>query len=142
MAKAVFPVCIEEETMANFKIITNNPMAAAKYSQPAVFLNTNPQGIFIACRDAVHQGCVLISHPLSGSIKPNESPYKSIVISDKKTGLDHESLQIIESALNVVKKLRVKNIRYSADALNDFQVIDLDLLDSAIFDLPSGYHLN
>ena len=31
-------------------------------------------------RDLIHKGYILLTHPLSGSIKPNETPYKSIAV--------------------------------------------------------------
>jgi len=128
--------------MANFKIITNNPMALDKYSEWAEYCQTSVEGVFTACRDAVHQGAVLICHPLSGSVKPNVNPYKSVVISDGKPRTDFDSLRLIESALETLKKLRpAQSMRYSDSVLEDFQVIDLDLLDSAMTSLPPEYHI-
>lgn len=125
---------------ANFQILTNNPLAAEKYPGVCRFCSTNVEGIFIAARDVIHQGARLINHPLSGSIKPNESPFKSLVLSLGNGVLDLESVQLIEGAEAVLKKLPVKNRAYSPQVMEDFQVIDLDLLDSAIKALPSPYH--
>ena len=126
--------------MANFLILTNNPSVADKYPDSIRFCDITVSGIFTAARDAVHAGARLISHPLAGSLKPNESPYKSIVLSTPQAGLDFDSLQLIEGAIAVLKKLPDKNRVYGEQVLDDFRVIDLDLMNSAMMALPAEYH--
>lgn len=126
--------------MANFYILTNNPLVSDKYPELTAFEDAQVAGIFLKARDAVHKGAVLINHPLSGSVKPNESPYKSLVLSHSKADLDVDSLQVIEASKAVLDKLPVKERKYSRQVLDDFMVIDLDLLDSAILALPVEYH--
>lgn len=126
--------------MANFYIITNNPMVSSKYPGVSTLHDKNVEGMFITARDAIHRGAVLINHPLSGSVKPNESPYKSLVLSNDKPGLDMQSLQLIEGALAVLHKLPKKNRSYDERVLDDFMVIDLDLLDSAMQALPAEFY--
>ena len=129
--------------MADFKIITNNPMVSAEYPGLAEYYDRPVEFIFITCRNAVHKGAVLINHPLSGSIQPNMCPYKSIVISDAKPQIDLMSIQLIEGALAMLKNSSVKkSITYNNSDLEDFQVIDLDLLNSSLIALPSGFLLN
>ena len=125
---------------ANFHILTNNPLVCEKYPKLALKLECGVEGVFLAGRDEIHLGAVAINHPLSGSIKPNESPYKSLVLSTRRGPLDEYSLTVIESALDVLRKMPVRNIDFPAAVLEDFQVIDLDLLDSAIARLPAQYH--
>jgi len=88
--------------------------------------------IFEAVRNAVHKGAKLVSHPLSGSIKPGESPYKSVAISKETGTLDYKSLQIIEDAIAVLKRLSGRNRQYEESVLADFRVIDLDLIKAAV----------
>lgn len=126
--------------MANVYILTNNPLAAKTYPDISVLQSLTVEEIFTAARDRIHKGAVLINHPLSGSVKPNESPYKSLVLSDKGEVLDFDSLSLIEGALAVLRKMPVKNRRYSQQVLDDFMVIDLDLLHSAIEALPAEYY--
>ena len=115
---------------------SNNPDVAREFPSSCKYLETDVMGIFNAVRDAVHTGARLISHPLSGSVKPNESPYKSVVVDVVKEPLDFKSLQIIEDAITTLKKLPLKNREYSGQVLEDFRVIDLDLIMSAF---PKGY---
>jgi hypothetical protein len=127
--------------MANFTILTNNPLTAEKYPTVSVFHDTTVEDIFKAARDSIHMGALILGHPLSGSVKPNESPFKSLVLSRPGDELDMQSLQLIEGALAVLYKLGIKNRAYPERAMEDFKVIDLDLLDSAIKGLPPQYHL-
>ena len=118
-----------QDAVNKIAILTNNPDVAAKYPKIACFLDVDVGGIFQAVRDAVHKGAWLVSHPLSGSIKPGESPYKSVAISANIGGLSHKSLQIIEDAIAVYKRLPSHNHRcYHESILADFRIIDLDII--------------
>lgn len=85
-------------------------------------------------RDRVHEGHELLTHPLSGSVKPNETPFKSIMISHKKDVLDFNSLKIIEDSIETFKKFR--SVRptpnWPKQVLEDFMLIDLSLIENAI----------
>lgn len=118
--------------MPNTIIITNNPAVVESYPNLSQYYNVNVHGIFLTVRDEIHKGVQLISHPLSGSIKPWETPYKSVVISAIKGKLDFKSLQIIEDAINVLKRSKQIKHNYSKKILDDFSIIDLDLVNSAL----------
>ncbi len=130
----------ELRRMANFYILSNNPLALAKYPALSRGVDAGVEGVYLAGRDAVHLGAVLINHPLAGSVKPNESPYRSLVLSARKGPVEERSLELIEGALAVLKKLGKKERSYPEKVLEDFRVIDLDLLDSAVQALPAEYH--
>ncbi len=126
--------------MVNYEILTNNPQVAATYPKASAFLEGTVAQVFRRARDRVHHGAVLISHPLAGSVKPNESPYKSVLVSSGEGPVDMGSLALIEGAAEVLRKLGEKPRRYTPAMLEDYQVIDLDLVHSAMSALPSGYH--
>lgn len=125
---------------ANFRIVTNNPAVEEAFPGVTERFDVNVEGIFKLSRDAIHFGAKLINHPLSGSIKPNESPYKSLVLSTKPAALHEDSLALIEGAMQVLYKLGIKRRNYPERAIEDFRIIDLDLIQSAIQALPSEYH--
>lgn len=112
-------------------IITNNPDVAAAYPEISRYYKGGVLVVFIALRDMIHQGARLISHPLSGSVKPNESPYKSVAIAGGSS-LDFKSLRMIEDAFAVLKKLPSKDHSYNKETLADFRLIDLELIKGAI----------
>lgn len=117
-------------------IITNNPQVAARYPDAAQYREASVSDIFLAVRDAVHLGATLISHPLAGSVKPNENPYRSVAIAPRRGPVDPRSLALAEGAIETLRKLGRKERAYDARALEDFQVIDLDLMHSAMQALP------
>ena len=127
--------------MGNIRIVSNNPQVAAKYPQHTGVIKGGVADVYNAARNQIHQGAVLINHPLAGSIKPNQSPYRSLVVSTDSNGVvDFDSLSLIENALITLRKLPVLNYIHSEDVLADFQVIDLDLLEAAIEALPAKYY--
>ncbi len=125
---------------SNFTMITNNPMVAEKYPTVTDYFACSLCDILVKGRDAIHLGSRLINHPLYGSIKPTETPYRTLMLSDQRGNLDMMSLRLIEGSFDVLRKLPKKDIAYTESMLEDFQVVDLDLIDSAIRALPADYH--
>lgn len=86
-----------------------------------------------SARDLVHKGSKLVTHPLMGSIKPNETPYRSIVL-EQGTVLDIESLTIIESSIAATEKFQRDNKVpcWNESVLEDFRFVDMRLFESAL----------
>ena len=125
---------IEKKMAVSFIIMTNNPLVRDRYRgqysveyQDGVYMD-----LLVRVRDKVHVGHKLLTHPLSGSVKPNETPYKSVMISQKRGTMDLESLSIIEEAIVACRKFPVKYDGLPQRVLEDFQLVDLTLIDSAI----------
>jgi len=81
----------------------------------------------------IHKNWTLVTHPLAGSIKPAQNPYRSVVLV-RSAGLDFYSLKTIENAILKYEQF-IKNHRereYSSKIKKDYQVIDLSLLNSAL----------
>lgn len=118
--------------MKEVRIVSNNPMVVFQKEDVRI----NASGVIRVLekvRDLVHLGHHLLTHPLAGSIKPNENPFKSVVISAKPLGMDVKSVQIAEDSLETAKRM-LKEMPYrsfSDQELNDFMMIDLSLLESA-----------
>ena len=90
--------------------------------------------VLLKARDYVHQGHKLLSHPQAGSIKPYETPYRTIIMSSEQNELDFKSLHYIERALErfTVLSGSMGMREYDERCMNDFQVIDEGLIRSAI----------
>lgn len=118
----------------NYIIITNNPLVLEKLSgtHNVIYEDISYEKTLRKVRDRIHKGHSLLSHPLSGSVKPNETPYKSVMISAKKGEMDEGSLSMIESAIQACQKFEFKSDRYKPEVYDDFQMIDLTLLESAV----------
>lgn len=125
------------KTLKDKVIITNNIYVYDKYrdSTEVIFDNSyNFMKVLELARDKIHEGNKLLSHPLSGSIKPNETPYKSILISKEKSDLDMSGLNIIEESIETSRKflLNAKTPDWPENILEDFRTIDLSLVDNLI----------
>ncbi|MCL2188943.1 MAG: GrdX family protein [Defluviitaleaceae bacterium] len=114
--------------MEHIQIFTNNPAVRAAYPDTVYWVDGAVADVFTAVRDAVHTGAKVLSHPLSGSIKPWQSPYKSIAVSRSAGALCFGSLQRIESAIAALNKGTQAVSALSESVLEDFQIIDLDLI--------------
>lgn len=118
-------------------LITNNPLVNKKYRcMDKIYLkNASLKDVLIQVRDEIHRGANLLTHPLTGGIKPDESPFKSILIQKRsESSLDLESLNIISSAIEVAEKfLRDSCVKkYNANIIKDFQTIDFAMIESGI----------
>ena len=124
-----------------YTIVTNNPEVAARWPQATEWVDVGARGVLVHARGLVHLGHRLLTHPLAGSVKPNESPYRSVIVSrNPDATIDFDSLRIIEGALTVVDRLgepRYHTIPPRVDA--DFQLIDCTLMESAIESLRAQY---
>lgn len=120
------------------KIVTNNPMVQEQ------MLNIGKidyiEGSYDQVLDKVKTLIIkeklsLVSHPLSGSIKPNETYHKTIFISETTSQyIDIESLEYIESAIAVYEKF-IKNKQrpnWSLAVLNDFAFVDFSIAQSTL----------
>lgn len=120
-------------------IITNNEKVLERYGEhyDVLFITGTFRDVLIEARDRVHKGQKLLTHPLMGSVKPNETPFKSVVMSKDSGPLDVDSLLIIEKSITTFDKFaKVKrpNLGENADEQmkDDFREIDLSLLTSAL----------
>jgi len=119
----------------NIIIITNNGLLCDKINNIQIELvDGGYLDVLYETRDRIHKGAALISHPLMGSIKPNETPYRSIVLEDKKGTLDFQSLSIIESSIESCKKLMKDRLTpdWNDKVLEDFRFLDMKLLEGAL----------
>ncbi|OQY41661.1 MAG: hypothetical protein B6227_04490 [Fusobacteriia bacterium 4572_74] len=118
-----------------FRIITNNPLVNLKYKDlypvdhldDATFLE-----ILEFTRSKVHSGYEILTHPLTGSVKPGETPFKSIIITEEATKLNFDSLKLIEDAIITTRKFILKKVNWTDKVLGDFKLIDCDIITSGI----------
>lgn len=118
-------------------IITNNLYVYEKYKEDKEMIYKEDFSyleILDFVRDKIHDGHELLTHPLSGSIKPNETPYKTIMISKEKGELDQDGLRILEESVLIVKKFisDKPTPNWVERVLDDFRVIDLSLIENVI----------
>ncbi len=118
-------------------IITNNKLVHEKHKDNfniKLIEDITLLEVLKKCRNDIHIGHELLTHPLTGSVKPNETPFKSVMLSSEKGSLDMKSLEIIENAIEVTEKfLNNAEVKHWPDkVLEDFRLIDFGLITSAI----------
>jgi len=121
-------------------ILSNNPRVWKEFPE-AMKVEGSLRDVLVKARDYVHQGYKLISHPLAGSVKPNETIYKSIVLDAKREALDFKSLKLIESAIEVKDKLADLKRNWDEKVYEDFQLIDCSLLKATFEHFPPDYQI-
>lgn len=113
-------------------LISNNPLVWRTYPE-TIQVQGSFKEVLLRARDQVHRGQRLLTHPLTGSLKPNQTPYKSILLTEN-TGVktvDLVSLQLIEKSLATVEKLGLVRMPLPDRILADYQAIDLSFVEAA-----------
>lgn len=115
-------------------IVTNNPKVKEYFGDASVvFIEGSYEDVLVKVRDLIHINHKLLTHPLSGSVKPNETPYKSIAM-ETGVSFDMDGLHLIEKAIETYKKLQNDSAtpNWIDRVKEDFMVIDFDLIKNAI----------
>lgn len=119
-------------------VVTNNPRVAALLAEPILqrrfslrWIDGCTEQVFEVTRNLCHAGHRLLTHPLTGSIKPNQTPYKTVVL-EPTAEPDAESIRLAEISLAKTESLlaswpRPASLSRFAD---DFALIDLDFFQS------------
>ena len=116
----------------NTLIVTNNSKVFIKYKENynIEFIDSESMyNVLIKTRDLLHSGYKLLTHPMSGSLKSNQTPYKSILlIKNNEANLD--DILMIENAIdNYNKFLKNRVLTNWTEAIkNDFKTVDLSLI--------------
>lgn len=117
------------------KLITNNPKFIEENLKDIEieYLDMSYIDILRKVRDYVHENWEIVTHPLYGSVKPNETIYRTIVIKENNS-LDITSVNLISDAILTFKKFRNNREvpQWTDRVKDDFSVIDHDLIINAI----------
>ncbi|MBS3995106.1 MAG: GrdX family protein [Alkaliphilus sp.] len=118
-------------------LVSNNPMVNEKYYEGMDIIYSDAYtylDVLLIARDKIHQGHHLLTHPLSGSVKPNETPYKTVAVTQEKRNLDYKSVLIMEESILTAKKFieNKKSPNWTEKLSQDFQLIDFYLIQNAV----------
>ena len=115
-------------------VITNNPLVVSGLPKQYLvdYADITYRQILVKVRDLVYAGYRLYTHPLSGSVKPNETPYKSVVVSRKPEKMEVAEAAIISASIETFDKFRPGKRELTAQIQKDFQLVDYALLCGAL----------
>lgn len=122
-----------------YRIVTNNSKCRDKFEKDidVEYMDGKTyMDVLLKVRDYIHLGYRLETHPMAGSLKPNQIPYKTIVISDLKVDKD-ESLSyalLIENGIEACRKFMKdrQTPDWSLSILDDFMDVDLSLIEGGV----------
>jgi hypothetical protein len=123
--------------MKTIIVVTNNPMSKVELEKKChvEFVDGSTMEVYQKARDYIHAGHRLLTHPIMSSIKPNQTPYRTVVITGEAgKEVDIQSLHYIEEAIHTLEKF-LMNFGipvWTEKILEDFQLIDFDLIYHAI----------
>ncbi len=116
--------------------VTNNDRVALKFKGSAkeIILLEEYRDVLLKARDLIYAGHKLLTHPQASSLKPNQTPYRSILLYGEKQALDTDAVMLIEKAIENFDKWQ--DIRqtpeYNAKIANDYKTIDLSMIENII----------
>ena len=124
------------------RIITNNPLVKtvlSEYYTVEYYEDLSLRDVLVKVRDLVNIGYELFTHPMAGSVKPNETMFKSIVVGTDRKDIVIEHCNLMMHALITCDKFKPLGVTYSDYHIKDFQLIDYTLLCGALdFDAIAG----
>ena len=122
-----------------YRIVTNNSLCRDQYQEliPVDFLEGKGyMDVLLAVRDYIQKGWRLETHPMTGSLKPNQTPYKSIMVSDlprEQEEFYSQEMTIENSILSCRKFLEIKQTpNWTEEIRKDYMIVDLSLIEGAI----------
>ena len=110
-------------------MVTNNPLVKERMGKtyPVIFVEGGYRDVLIKVRDMVHLGHRLFTHPLMGSIKPNQTPYRTVCLSKNVHEFSMEDPQIISNSIVACDKF-VPAQYFPQSMLKDLQTADISLI--------------
>ena len=121
-------------------IVTNNEKCRDKYQNTKMKIDFLENGsymdVLIKVRDYIHKGYRLETPPIAGSLKPNQIPYKTVIVSDNEVEkeefyqFDIVMENSIESCRKFMKDRQTPN--WPDNIREDFQDVDLSLIEGAV----------
>ena len=93
-------------------LVTNNDRVYEKYKDiiQVILLDTYEE-VLLKVRDMVYDRHLLLTHPQASSLKPNQTPYRSVVVYPKGQEDNMKDILLIEKCIEVFREGFGKYIR-------------------------------
>ena len=117
-------------------VVTNNDRAAARFEGRVmeICLLETYREVLEKTRDFIHAHRKLLTHPQASSLKPNQTPYRTILLYSEGERDNTGDVILIENALESFDKW--SGIRqtqtYDEKIANDYKTIDLSMIENVI----------
>lgn len=122
-----------------YLLVTNNSLCYEKYKD-RVKVDYLEGGsyldVLVKTRDLAQKGNRIETHPMAGSIKPNQTPFRTVLLSDSRMEEEESianELMIEDAVLMTEKFLSDHPVRdWDESIVKDFGQVDLELISGAI----------
>lgn len=115
----------------SYLCITNNP-ELEKCVSSVEYIDGSIVDVLKKGRDLIHLGWTLLSNPMYGNLKPNQQPFRTLVLQvpSENSAVDMESLSFIEEGLRVFgnASVLVKRGELVPVSEADFAYLDFNLM--------------
>ncbi len=115
-------------------LVTNNDRVYEKYKDITnVILVASYEAVLIKVRDLVYDRHVLLTHPQASSLKPNQTPYRSVAVYPKGDEDNTKDIMLIEKCIETYRQwqdIAPTPTNYEERVANDFKTIDLSVVDN------------
>ncbi len=117
-------------------LITNNDRVYEKYKEmmKVIYMEAYEE-VLIKVRDMVYDRHVLLTHPQASSLKPNQTPYRSVIVYPKGEEDNTDDILLIEKCLETYyrwQEIAPTPQKYEDHTAYDFKTIDLSVIDNVI----------
>lgn len=117
-----------------YRYLTNNPIMLDDIYEKVEYADISILELFYKVEQEVLKGFKLLSHPLTSSIRPDISPYKTVILNTASGNIDEESLSIIRKSIDYTYRLVSSHEPPDWDENEklDFQFVDRSIINYAI----------
>jgi hypothetical protein len=117
-----------------YRYLTNNPIMVDDIYGKVEYSDTGILELFHKVEQEIFKGFKLLSHPLTSSIRPDISPYKTVILSAATGAIDEESLSIIQKSIDYTYRLISSHEPpdWGEDEKLDFQFVDRSIINYAV----------
>ncbi len=117
-------------------IVTNNDRVVDKWDGMVdqMHMVETYEQVLYKVRDLIHTGHKLLTHPQASSLKPNQTPYRTMIVYGEKETISMEDIALIEKAIETFWKWNEikKTPEYSETISEDYKTIDLSMIENVI----------
>lgn len=117
-------------------LITNNDYVEQAYRDVTnVKFIEGYRDVLIAVRDMVYDRHVLLTHPQASSLKPNQTPYRSVFVYPQGEEGNMDSIMMIDKCIQVFdewQEISPSPESYEEKVEHDFKIIDKSVIDNII----------
>ena len=117
-------------------LVTNNDRVYEKYREDMeVLLLDSYRDVLLKVRDLVYDRHILLTHPQASSLKPNQTPYRSVIVYPGSGEDAMKAILLIEKCLEVYRRwqeIAPSPASYPKKVEDDFKTIDLSIVQNVM----------